>query len=409
MDYSIRHTHDPKGQLTITFAGRSYTIAMRTYYQKGGLSHSSNLYLRHSIKGKQSWINLGTDDPELAKVNAAEKLLEIEATGGVGLLDGKVTIGHYLKAYKTLGVVSKETCRDYRNKVLKTVGWIIGMPAPNVTRGPRRKAWEAEVSKVKISQLSDADLELWREEQVGLCRRDNAERKSPRTPNGQIAAWRAVFKKSSLWQQFGLTGIPGLKLKKLRAKKVVFKVLVPLQNLIDLANAELKDQDPDCYDLFLLAAALGLRLKEADRLMWSAFRFDTKTLNLTASVLYGYKSYSSEGEVAIYSPVVLEHFRKRFDKRTSDFVIESDRPAGEEKDYNYYRCEPVANRLKAWLKSKGVVCGKPIHYLRGAGGNQVRIDNDIFAAKCFLRHADIQTTIEYYSEVDLTYRTSLKF
>ncbi|MBD5781664.1 hypothetical protein IEN85_19340 [Pelagicoccus sp. NFK12] len=270
-------------------------------------------------------------------------------------------------------------------------------------------AYEQEAGAVRLSAIQEQDLMAWRERQVELCRRDSKDRLSPRTANGSIAAWWAVFGKSSLWSQFGLTWFPGLDLRKLPTKKVRFRVLVPLQKLIDKANLELKELDPDCYDLFLLAVALGLRRKEAEMLLWSAFCFDREILDLKASTLYGYKTYDSEGEVKIYSDKVLGHFRSRYENRTSDFVLNSDRPTGEDKNYSYYRCEPTSDRLAAWLRSHGVVCAKPIQYLRGAGGNQVRIDNDIFAAKCFLRHSQIQTTIEFYSEVDTSYSTTLSF
>ncbi|MDQ8201500.1 hypothetical protein QEH54_00680 [Pelagicoccus sp. SDUM812003] len=321
----------------------------------------------------------------------------------------QATVAQFLAAFKALGILPPKTYRDYRNKVLRVVAWIKGIEIPSVTTGPRRKAFERKVGAVRLSTIKEQDLMAWRERQVELCRRDSEKRQSPRSPNGLIAAWWAVFRKSSLWDLFGLSSFPGLDLKKLKTKKVVFRTLVPLQGLIDKANQELKEQDPDCYDLFLLATALGLRLKEADMLLWSAFDFDRKILSLRASVLYGYKSYQSEGDVKIYNDKVLAHFRSRFENRIGDFVLPSDRPAGEDKETTYYRCEPTADRLKAWLRSHGVVYEKPIHYLRGAGGNQVRIDNDIFAAQCFLRHASVQTTIEFYSEVDTSYSTTLEF
>ena len=39
----------------------------------------------------------------------------------------------------------------------------------------------------------------------------------------------------------------------------------------------------------------------------------------------------------IHHPRVLEHFRTRFEKRTSGLVLESDRPAEADRNYNYYR------------------------------------------------------------------------
>ncbi|WP_309005963.1 hypothetical protein [Pelagicoccus sp. SDUM812005] len=362
-----------------------------------------------SVGGKQRWINLKTSDPDLAVLAARKKLLVGPSLKVEDVDFSPATVAQYLAAFKALGTLPPKTYRDYRNRVLRVVAWIKGIEVPIATRGPRRIAFEREVGAVRLLMIKERDLMAWRERQVELCRRDAKDRLSPRTANGSIAAWWAVFRKSSLWPLFGLTSFPGLGMKKLSAKKVIFRTLVPLQGLIDKAKQELREQDPDCYDLFLLATALGLRLKEADMLLWSAFNFDRKILDLKASVLYGYKSYQSEGEVKIYSDKVLDHFRSRFENRAGDFVLKSERPAGEDKDTTYYRCEPTSDRLKAWLRSHGVVCDKPIHYLRGTGGNQVRIDNDIFAAQCFLRHASVQTTIEFYSEVDTSYSTTLEF
>lgn len=409
---SVVNTESPKkpeAPLTETINGRTYTIDHRIFYSKGKRARSSMLYLRASIDGNQRWINLRTSEPDKAVGVALAKIGDLPPGNESKVDDSEANFGQFLAAFKALGTLTSKTFRDYRNKILRIVAWTQGIESPNVTRGALRKTWEQQVEAVKLSAITDLDLRAWRERQQSLCLRDSVDRLSPNTPNGQVAAWWAVFRESSVWAQFGLESFPGIWMKKLKVEKATFRVLVPLQYLIDKAKTELKEQDPDCYDLFLLAVALGLRLKEAEMLLWTAFRFDLELLRLKASALYAYKTYRSEGDVKIYSQNVLDHFRLRYEKRTSDFVLKSDRPAGADKNYNYYRCEPTIDRLKVWLRSNGVECDKPIHYLRGAGGNQVRIDNDIFAAQCFLRHASVQTTIKFYSEVDTSYSTTLEF
>lgn len=403
---SNQGSQDP---IRVSVDGRTYSLAPRAYYSKGTKRWTNCLYLRLSYSGKQRWVKLGTADPETAKAVANQAIYDLQATKVTAVDRHEATIGQYLAAYRSLGLVAASTYRDYRNKVLHLVSSIVGIQPPHTTRGPRRRRWEIEVGAVKSSCLKDCDFEIWKERQIQICKRDSRCRKSPRTPNGQIAAWRAVFRESSLWRLFGIGTMPGLKIKKLRVKKVVFKLLKPNQSLIELAKSDLKSQDPDCYDLFLLAMACGLRLKEADLLLWSAFDFEREILTVEANTLYGLKTYYSEGEVRISNSEVLDYLKQRYEQRTDVFVLNSDRPAGARKNYNSYRCEPTIVRLRRWLRDKGIKCGKPIHYLRGAGGNQIRIDNDIFAAKSFLRHAQLQTTIEYYCEVDTNYKSSLKF
>lgn len=70
----------------------------------------------------------------------------------------------------------------------------------------------------------------------------------------------------------------------------------------------------------------------------------------------------------------------------------------------YYRCEPTFEDVNEWLRKHGVNGGKPLHTLRKEYGSLLTRSYGIHAASRALRHADLRTTSEHYS--DLTARVT---
>jgi hypothetical protein len=55
---------------------------------------------------------------------------------------------------------------------------------------------------------------------------------------------------------------------------------VDIDKLIEVANETLWPTNPECYVIFLLAVAAGLRRKEIDLLEWSSFRWEENVIRI---------------------------------------------------------------------------------------------------------------------------------
>src|SRR5262249_11157807 len=96
-------------------------------------------------------------------------------------------------------------------------------------------------------------------------------------------------------------------------------------------------------------------------------------------------------------PEIAALFRGWKLKATSSFVIES-ASAPKTVSYQYYRCQPVFDRLLSWLRAKGVQGVNPLHQLRKLYGSALTDLHGIHAASLGLRHTDIRTTTEHYAD-----------
>jgi hypothetical protein len=71
------------------------------------------------------------------------------------------------------------------------------------------------------------------------------------------------------------------------------------------------------------------------------------------------------------------------------FVIESTRPARPGIDRQYYRAQPVFQRLYTWLRRQGIKNRCPSHTLRKEFGSLINEKYGLFAAMTALRHSSI--------------------
>lgn len=176
-----------------------------------------------------------------------------------------------------------------------------------------------------------------------------------------------------------------------------YRSRIDLPKLIEAANENLKRSDPQCYGIFLLAVAAGLRRKEIDLLEWSSFRWEENVIRIQPTNFYRPKSEDSIGDVQIDAEV-MAIFRNYFAKANGPFVIPSSRSPKTVLRGDYYRCETQFERLNAWLRLQGVVDEKPLHTLRKEFGSLVNRAHGIHAASKALRHADINVTNNFYTD-----------
>jgi integrase len=146
----------------------------------------------------------------------------------------------------------------------------------------------------------------------------------------------------------------------------------------------------------LLALVLGLRRREADLLEWQSFDFAASTLSIRPTQWYKLKTNESAANLPV-EPEILALFRGWRAKTSSEFVIESPRPP-KSVSYQWYRCQEIFDALLAWLRAKGVQGQKPFHVLRKLFGSAITERHGIHVASASLRHADISTATQFYSD-----------
>jgi integrase len=172
---------------------------------------------------------------------------------------------------------------------------------------------------------------------------------------------------------------------------------IDLAGLIAAANQEFRDAHPEAYKVFLLGVAVGLRRKEVDLLEWSSFLWDQNVIRIQPTRFFHPKSEDSLGDLPV-DPKVMALFREYQKNSKGPFVIQSPRPPLPVKPRQYYRCEPVFTVLVEWLRAQGVTGNKPLHTLRKEYGSLLTQSHGIHAASRALRHADLRTTSEHYSD-----------
>jgi integrase len=91
-------------------------------------------------------------------------------------------------------------------------------------------------------------------------------------------------------------------------------------------------------------------------------------------------------------------FRAYHEGARAPFVIKSKRPPLPAKPQQYYRCEGTFEQLNEWLRKKGVHGSKPLHTLRKEYGSLLTRSYGIHAASRGLRHSDLRTTSEHYTD-----------
>ena len=118
------------------------------------------------------------------------------------------------------------------------------------------------------------------------------------------------------------------------------------------------------------------------------------------------KSEDSLGDLPVDCEV-MDLFRQYKETSKGSFVIQSKRPPLPTRPHQYYRCDPVFRVLAKWLRDHGVAGNKPLHTLRKEYGSLLTRNHGIHAASRALRHADLRTTSEYYSDAAVRVRPGI--
>ena len=170
------------------------------------------------------------------------------------------------------------------------------------------------------------------------------------------------------------------------------------QILINAAESELRDKDPDAFSVFVLALFGGLSRSEMDRLSWEQVDLQNgniairatrppRQLNLAWRFLivvdetrfYEPKTANRVGKVPLseYAIETLRSYKShQMDKieghhgfnPNAYFVLPGAMPSD---DMPKIRANPTFKRLTKWLRIKGLTDQKPIHSLRKMASSNI--------------------------------------
>jgi len=315
------------------------------------------------------------------------------------------TIGEFLRELVALHASKAATINNYAAALRKIVADIAGIESNGNGGGgdvKRYAAWREKVEAKKLSFLTPARIQKWKESFIARAGTDPVKIRSARVSvNSFLREARSLFS-SRYTENLDSIVLPdplpfvGIKLEKRSMSR--YQSTFDVATLVRAACDELATAEPEQFKIFVLAVMAGLRRNEIDKLEWDRFNWAAGTITIQPTAVFRTKSDESIRTVWI-PPQMMETFRTYHAKTGDRYVIESGVAPILGKAYEHYRCTSLFEKLIAWLRAHGVNGQKPLHTLRKEYGSQVTARFGIFAAQQMLGHADISTTSAHYLEV----------
>jgi integrase len=364
-------------------------------------------WVKLSLKGRRHSFDLGTHIKADALKKARDIYLSLHANGwevtlanfsdGAASSGPPTTIGEFCeRATKSFSADNRRrTISDYCQVLRRVSAEIAGVPTP----GKKFTASDyngklARIDKLKLSILTREKLEAWRKRFVESAGDDPLAQRSARTTtNTYVRQLKALFGKDRL-QLLGLKiESPVAEMKLFKRADMRFKSSLDPVKLFKAGLAELKTEELKALTLMLCA---GLRKNECDKLCWDAINWELGCIHIETTAYLRVKSENSIGSVDL-DPEILGLFRGwRALAPQDEFILKSDRPVRLGLPHAHYRCAVTFGRLSAWLQTKGVPAGKPLHTLRKMFGSLLNDRFGLHVASLGLRHADIGITSKHY-------------
>jgi integrase len=385
------------------------------YTRNGRRIELSELAVRIQKGGVRRTFNLATANRDKAARKAAEIHANVVANGWEDtlarfaptldverLIAAKVTIGDYLAAAEAVFDGKPRTFRLYATYLRRPIADIFridGGKAKWDYRSGGRDAWAKRIDSVPLVALTPAKLQAWRVAFTKRARNPAARASAVRTSNSYLRCARALFSPTITRFVSERLELPdplpfaGLKIERPHAPRYQSRINLPL--LIAAARNDLSGPDPEAYLALLLAIGAGLRKGEIDSLQWDQFDFAKQTLRLEISEHADLKTEESADVIEIDEALANE-LRAHMRRAHGPFVVESGRPARAASTGRTYRCQPIFERLYAWLRQRGITDRKPLHLLRKEFGSIINQRHGLYAASAALRHRNIATTAGHY-------------
>jgi integrase len=389
---------------------QSYTRNGRTFLTKAWA-------MKVAHEGRRSTFSLGTPNKAAAAAKARDIYLFLAANGWESALarykktkpvlagrhaEQLVTVGEFLE--EVLRTASNQrTVENYAKPFRQIVSEIFGLSEDkqkyDYQQGGLSK-WLAKIHAVKLAELTPARVQEWKRSFLATAGTDPlALRRARISVNSLLRQARSLFAVKRIRHlQLSLPKpLPFDAVDFEPRQSMKYRSEIDVLKLIKTAKAELRDSLPEAYKVFLLAVGAGLRKKEIDLLEWSSFRWEENAIRIEATRYFHPKSEDSIADLPV-DREIMALFQSYYARAKGPFVIKSRRAPLPSKQRQYYRCEPIFEQINVWLRKYGINGDKPLHTLRKEYGSLLTRSYGIHAASRALRHADLRTTSEHYSD-----------
>ena len=390
----------------------------RQSYTRNGQTFLTRAWaMKVAHEGRRSTFPLGMANKAAAAAKARDVYLFLVANGWEAALarhkkakrnaperrtEGLVTVGEFLEEVFR-AASNQQTVESYakafRQIISEIFGLAVGTDRYDYRQGGQRK-WLTKVHSVKLAEVTPARVQEWKRSFLANAGRDPlALRRARISVNSLLRQARSLFAAKRIRHlQLSLPNpLPFDGVDSEPRQSMKYRSEIDVVALIKAAKAELRDSLPEAYKVFLLAVGAGLRKKEIDLLEWASFRWEENVIRIEATRFFHPKSEDSIADLPIDREVTAL-FRGYYEPAKGPFVIKSRRAPLPSKPHQYYRCEPIFEQVNVWLRKHGINGGKPLYTLRKEYGSLLTRSHGIHAASRALRHADLRTTSEHYSD-----------
>ncbi|GEM_PF-418255 len=284
-------------------------------------------------------------------------------------------------------------------------GQTVTVDARTSYRAPEFLAWRSKVDALPLTLLTAEAVRGWRDQRIAARAGNPVEKRAATiSADSTIRMARAVFSKRILAAGLGdrvilPTPLPFAGVT-VGASTKRFSERIDAAQLFANARADLEPKQPEAFRALALCILAGLRRSEADRLTWAQVDLTNRMITIERTEWFEPKSEESARVIDIDDIAVEILRRAKGDAPDPTFVLKGGKPKPQTKAAPDYRCDVAPwqtwAKLSAWLASKGVRDGKPIHVLRKFAGSLVFAAHGLEQARGFLGHASITTTSDSY-------------
>jgi len=264
------------------------------------------------------------------------------------------TVGEFLETIART-TTNQSTLEDYIRAFRQIVSEIFGLSNNKLKydyRSGGRSEWLAKVHAISLAEITPAKVQEWKHSFLARADSDDTALRTAR-----ISVNAILRRARSLFSPRKLRHVPLALPRPLPFEGVEFEARqsmkyrseIDVEKLIAHERPELERNDPEAYKVFLLAVGLGLRRKEIDLLEWSSFRWKENVVRIEPTRYFHPKSEDSIADLPV-DPELMDLFYKYYAKAKGSFVIRSDRPPLPPRPHQYFRCDPIFDRLVAWLR-----------------------------------------------------------
>jgi integrase len=379
-------------------------------------AESPHFSMKVQYKGRRVAFTLGTSNKTAAAAKAASIYNHLLTHGVEGTLakhrpqtagDHIATIGEYLAAANAVMDVRDATFGAYGVNLRRIAGDILRSRTQRKDKVKAKRVAREKIEQASLSILTPEAVQKWRLAFVARVAGDARKARAARiSANSIVRQARSLFapKVVKFLKTLRLPDpLPFAGVEMFPRESMRYISKIDAGQILRKAHDELAEKAPEQFLAILLAAVVGLRRGEIDRLQWDHVDFGKKQIFVEDTEQGALKSSDSRGAVDIDETAIelLRGFKAKAKKAGSDFII--DAPQADEAEFSRpwglrYRCSAVFEKVNAWLRVSGVDGNKPLHTLRKEAGSIIATQHGIFAAAQFLRHSDIKVTAEHYAD-----------